>query len=169
MKWLNKSELDLMTDYYLIDVRTEKQYKDGHLPKAINLPIVTEKLHYQLYHTYHTKGKLWVILESLPHFRSFWNYFARLYRLAKTDKPIVIYCSRARFRSKLAYCVVRCFHRSTFILTAGIKGISTKKFEALCPDCGIEHLFNEIEVQNMTTTIHCKKCGRLIPMYLSEK
>lgn len=169
MKWLTKAELEQMQSYYLIDVRTEKQYQDGHLPQAINLPIVTEKLHYQLYHTYHTKGKLRVVLECFPHFREFVHYFGKLVRLSKTDKPIIIYCSRARFRSKLAYTVVRCFHNRTFILTAGIKGISSGKFEALCSDCGIEHIFNEIEVQNMTTTIHCKKCGRLIPMYMCDQ
>ncbi|MGL4624849.1 MAG: rhodanese-like domain-containing protein [Culicoidibacterales bacterium] len=169
MKWLDKQALEQMSDYCLLDVRTEKQYRDGHLPNAINLPIVAEKLHYQLYHTYHTKGKCWVIIESLPHFRDFLRYFQQLYHLAQTEQTIIIYCSRARFRSKLAYTIVRCFHRSTFILAGGIKGMSAKKFEALCPECGIEHLFNEVEVQHMSTTIHCKKCGRLIPMYLSEK
>ncbi|MGL5915024.1 MAG: rhodanese-like domain-containing protein, partial [Culicoidibacterales bacterium] len=146
MNWITRTELELLPDYYLVDVRTHKQFVDGHLEHANNFPIVTEKLHYQLYDTYHNKGVFHVIWESFPHLSHFWHYFKKLKQIGKQHETIVIYCSRARFRSKLAYRIVRFFNRHTYILSGGIKGIDTMVYEALCSSCGAEHVFNEVEM-----------------------
>ncbi|MGL4972503.1 MAG: hypothetical protein ACRC6H_05110, partial [Culicoidibacterales bacterium] len=97
--------------------------------------------------------------------KHFGNYLLQLRKLAKQHHTIVIYCSRARFRSKFVYFMMRCFKRNTYILSGGIKGIHHTKYEALCPTCGAEHSFNDFEIQNTAGMIHCKKCAQLIPIY----
>lgn len=171
MQQIKICELEQFDMYCLIDVRTAKQYYDGHLKGAHHVPLVHEQLHYQLYDTYHRKGIVFVLIESLPHIPHFWQYIQKLRVIAiqEQTKPIIIYCSRARFRSKIAYYIMLCFHKQTYILSGGIKGISTKAYEALCPRCGIEHLFNELEIENTDGKVHCKKCGELIQLYKSNK
>ena len=85
-------------EYLIVDVRTPREFSDGSLPNAINIPIFENDERHLIGTIYRQQGKESAILQGLqlvePRLHSFLNQFADL-----PGKKLAVMCARGGMRS----------------------------------------------------------------------
>ncbi|WP_243298510.1 tRNA 2-selenouridine(34) synthase MnmH [Bacillus litorisediminis] len=88
-------------NYILIDVRSPQEYKEGHIPDAINVPLFTNEERAKVGTTYKLQGKQqaqWLGMEIVsPKIPDLLN---QIKRVAEKGKIPLIYCFRGGLRSR---------------------------------------------------------------------
>ncbi|MCT4543039.1 MAG: tRNA 2-selenouridine(34) synthase MnmH [Vallitalea sp.] len=117
-----------------IDVRTSKEFQDGTIPGAINIPIFNNEERAYLGHTYKNIGKVTakeegfeIASHKLP------DIYEKIKKASKDYSKIVIFCWRGGLRSKSIATVMSLLSLPVYQLVGGYKAYRTyvlKEFES---------------------------------------
>ena len=113
--------LSSLHTYPIIDVRAPKEFTQGHIPGALNVPLFSDTQRALVGTTYKQQGKedaLRVGIEIVgPHIN---NYIDTLQSLTH-EKTVVVYCWRGGMRSKSICMLLNFFGYTTYQITGGYK------------------------------------------------
>lgn len=133
MKSVNIKEfLNLLDTLPIIDVRAEAEYKQGHIPNAINIPLFNDEERHKIGIIYKQVGKEKALLKGLdiigPKMRSIIEQVTKV----SPNKKVLIHCWRGGMRSKsVAQLLTFCGFNVT-LLSGGYKAFRQevlKEFE----------------------------------------
>ncbi|GMQ58402.1 tRNA 2-selenouridine(34) synthase MnmH [Vallitalea sediminicola] len=109
-----------------IDVRTTKEFEEGTIPGAVNVPIFNNEEREYLGHTYKNVNKITakeegfeIAAHKLP------EIYAKIKKVAKGYSKIVIFCWRGGLRSKSIATVISLMHLPAYQLEGGYKAYRT--------------------------------------------
>jgi tRNA 2-selenouridine synthase len=106
-----------------IDVRTPKEYKEAHIPGAVNIPVFSDKEHEIVGTLYKTEGKRAAIKEALkivgPKVLDLYTKFEECY---DGKKKMAVYCARGGMRSSTITALLKEFSLPLVKLENGYKG-----------------------------------------------
>ena len=88
-----------LEDIVWVDVRTPKEYKKGHIPNAVNIPIFTNLEHSEVGKTYKEEGREKAIDIGIEFAEKSKNKILHKINTIK-DKKLMIYCARGGMRSE---------------------------------------------------------------------
>lgn len=115
-------------DRALIDVRSEGEFKEGHIPGFINLPILNNDERHIVGLTYKQEGQDQAVAKGhellLPHRSQRVSDWAKI--ASQFSKPPIVTCWRGGLRSKIACQWMAESGLSPGRLRAGYKGFRTK-------------------------------------------
>ncbi len=121
--YLNIDEFLLKSDsgFLLLDARSEKEFEQGHIPSAVNLPILNNEHRHMVGTTYVRQGKddaVWLGFQLAgPLFGSFIQTVNSLTK----EKTILVYCWRGGMRSAILSWVLSTAGYNVVILQGGYK------------------------------------------------
>jgi len=104
-----------------IDVRTPSEFKAGHIPGAVNLPLFTDEERAEVGTLYVKKGKDSAVEKGLEHVGPKLAGFVIQARKLADGKTIFIYCWRGGMRSASMAWLFRTAGIKTFLLEGGYK------------------------------------------------
>ncbi|MCT4596973.1 MAG: tRNA 2-selenouridine(34) synthase MnmH [Vallitalea sp.] len=165
MKTISVNECLHMDKVIFIDVRTKKEYEEGTITGAINIPIFDNEQRAILGHTYKNVSKTTakemgfeIASHKLP------EIYSEIKKVSKGYSKIVIFCWRGGMRSKSIATVMDLMHLPAYQLEGGYKAYRKhilnyfdKKLPAPSPyivlhgytGCGKTLLLNALEKANM--------------------
>ena len=121
----------LSGDYAWIDVRSEGEYAQAHIPGAINAPVLNNDHRHQVGLRYKQNGSTAAVRLGLqlmgPEFD---RYFDQLLSLSK-NRPVLIHCWRGGLRSHIASTLLAWNNQPVHLLTGGYKTYRTWALEQL--------------------------------------
>lgn len=115
----------------LIDARSEDEFAQSQIPKAINLPILNNEERKIVGTLYKEKGSLEATLEG---FRLVGPRFHQIQKEALSkfpDKKIILYCWRGGMRSQILSWILSMVGFEVYRLKGGYKTYRTYTFEAV--------------------------------------
>lgn len=108
----------------LIDVRSPKEFKQGHIPGAINMPLLEDDERSEIGTLYTKQSAETAILRGLelvgPKLASFYKKIQAL-QFHKEKKAIGVYCWRGGVRSNNMAALIRMWGYDVFVLEGGYK------------------------------------------------
>lgn len=121
--YLNIDEFLLKSDsgFLLLDARSEKEFEQGHIPSAVNLPILNNDHRHMVGTTYVRQGKndaVWLGFQLAGPF--FGSFIQTVNNLTK-EKTILVYCWRGGMRSAILSWVLSTAGYSVVTLKGGYK------------------------------------------------
>jgi tRNA 2-selenouridine synthase len=138
-KEINTAELLSIPNIPVIDVRSPSEFKAGHIPDAINMPLFTDQEREQVGITYKQKGKQIATLLGLeivgPRLRKMVEQ-ANQYAI---DNKLILHCWRGGQRSRSVAWLLQTSGLEVFVLANGYKAFrqyihdyfATKEFRFL--------------------------------------
>ncbi len=87
-------------DLVWVDVRTSKEFADGTIPSAINLPLFSNNDRAVIGTLYKNMGKKIAIDKGYEIIASEFDAFQKRFSILEKDKPIVVMCQRGGMRSR---------------------------------------------------------------------
>jgi len=121
----------LSGDYAWIDVRSEGEYAQAHIPGAVNAPVLNNDHRHQVGLRYKQNGSTAAVRLGLqlmgPEFD---RYFDQLLSLSK-NRPVLIHCWRGGLRSHIASTLLAWNNQPVHLLTGGYKTYRTWALEQL--------------------------------------
>lgn len=106
--------------FTLVDVRSESEYAESHIPEAINIPILNDASRKEVGTIYKHFGKEAAIDRGLTLTSPFMAEIVR--RFNALQGPLVLYCARGGMRSKCIYRLLRSLSaQELYILEGGYK------------------------------------------------
>ncbi|MCA1757340.1 MAG: tRNA 2-selenouridine(34) synthase MnmH [Bacteroidales bacterium] len=116
------SFIELAADLPVVDVRTPSEYRRGHIPGAVNLPIFSDEQRAVVGTDYKKRGRVEAILRGLdfvgPEMRSI---LSSALKIAGPRKHIALYCWRGGMRSENMAWLFRLGGIRTTLLRGGYK------------------------------------------------
>jgi tRNA 2-selenouridine synthase len=120
-------------NYYVIDVRSPKEYQEFHIPGAINYPLFTNTEREKVGTTYKQVGKeqakqlgIEIVSPKLP------GYYKKIKQAVENEaKPLLIYCARGGMRSKSLTSVLQMMGLPCYQLEGGIRAFRYKIIELI--------------------------------------
>lgn len=97
---INISNLFTVTSYQILDVRSPSEFKKGHIPNAINLPLFNDAERAAVGTTYKKESQDAAILEGLDIVGPKMSNFIRNARAVSKDNKVLIHCWRGGKRSQ---------------------------------------------------------------------
>ena len=128
--WQNiRSEVN-SNQMILIDTRSEKEYSKGHIPSAVNLPLLNNEERHQVGLTYKQQGKSQAVALGLDIFASKAPAFIATYESITSSacypsKNVAIYCWRGGLRSRLVGTFLAGLDAKILILKEGYQAYRT--------------------------------------------
>jgi tRNA 2-selenouridine synthase len=112
----------LSGNYKIIDVRSENEYEQSHIPGAINIPILDNEQRENVGKMYKYQGREDAIELGIDLVKDKLNdYYSSFNKLSK-DSSIAIYCARGGMRSNSIYSFLTGFGlKNVFIVEGGYK------------------------------------------------
>jgi len=123
--------LDHSVEGVMIDVRTPSEFKAGHIPGAVNLPLFTDEERAEVGTLYVKKGKDSAVEKGLERVGPKLASFVVQARQLSGGKPIFIYCWRGGMRSASMAWLFRTAGIKTFLLQGGYKAYRNSFFQLL--------------------------------------
>ena len=121
----------LEQDFAWIDVRSEGEYAQAHVPGAINAPVLNNEQRHLVGIRYKQNGSTAAVRLGLqlvgPHFES---YFDRLLELSK-NRPVLLHCWRGGLRSHIASTLLAWNNQPVYLLQGGYKAYRSWALETL--------------------------------------
>lgn len=116
MKTIEATEL-FRQEYTLVDVRSESEYLESHIPGAVNIPILTDVSRKEVGIIYKQFGKEAAIERGLTLTTPFLVDIVR--RFNALQGTLVLYCARGGMRSKSIYRLLRALSDQPIVLLEG--------------------------------------------------
>lgn len=113
--------LDLRAKIPVIDVRTPEEYKQGHIPEAINLPIFNHEERAKVGITYKHNGREKAILVGFDIVGPKWRGFIEQALKIAPNKEIIVHCWRGGMRSNAMAWALDFYGFKVHILNKGYK------------------------------------------------
>lgn len=107
--------------HLVLDVRSEGEYEQGHIPHALNLPLFTNEERKQVGTTYKQKSKNEAILQGLDMVGKKMGDFVRFAQPLIQDNKIFIHCWRGGMRSGSMAWLINLFGYEVYTLQGGYK------------------------------------------------
>src|SRR5439155_21755293 len=85
----------------LLDVRSESEFKQGHIPGAVNFPLLNDEHRVLVGTTYKQKGREAAVLQGFDLVGNKCGDFARKAIELSADKDAMLYCWRGGMRSNI--------------------------------------------------------------------
>lgn len=105
----------------IIDVRTENEYQQGHIPSAYNFPIFNHEERAQVGTMYKQKGREPAILLGFDIVGSKWRTFIEDALSISPDKKVIVHCWRGGMRSGAMAWALDFYGFETYVLEGGYK------------------------------------------------
>jgi len=106
---------------YVIDVRSPKEFSDGMIPEAVNLPLLSDAERSRVGILYKRFGQEKAIDEGYnifePKLTEFYSYFEHFSK----NKRLIVYCARGGMRSKVITAFARSLGFDAVQLSGGYK------------------------------------------------
>ncbi len=116
-----KQFLEYKTKYPIIDVRSQSEYLKGHIPGAVNIPVLTDEERHKIGFIYKKNGRDYAILKGLelvgPNLRSI---VSRIQKISP-EKNIMLHCWRGGMRSSSVSWLLNFCGFNSFVLNGGYK------------------------------------------------
>lgn len=116
LDFLNKAE-----GFTIIDARSEKEYLQGHIPGAINIPILNNDERVAIGTCYKKKGKQEAVLLGFDLVGKRFGDIARKANAEISNKNIFVYCWRGGMRSNILSWVLSVVGFKVSLLKGGYK------------------------------------------------
>jgi tRNA 2-selenouridine synthase len=113
--------LSQSTGKVVLDVRTPKEFQQGHIPKAINLPLFTNEERVMVGTIYKQEGRENAILKGLEIVGPKLATFITQTQSYTSDKTIFIHCWRGGMRSGSMAWLLELYGYTVFVLKGGYK------------------------------------------------
>ena len=98
---IEPEELFKGKDFILVDVRSPSEFKEFHIPGAVNIPVFDDDEKRLIGFIYRTEGQETAFEKGKEiGERKLENIFQAFKKLAESGKPIVVYCWRGGMRSR---------------------------------------------------------------------
>jgi tRNA 2-selenouridine synthase len=123
MKYVEIDEfLSLHNDHALIDVRSEAEYISGHIPKATNIPVLSNVERKTVGTLYKLYGRETALLKGLElSGPSLSNRLRAGTKLLKENKTVLVHCWRGGMRSEFYAFLLKFYGCEPLILKGGYK------------------------------------------------
>ncbi len=115
----------------LLDVRCEKEFVQGHMPGAINIPLLNDDHRKQVGITYKSNGKDAAVLKGFDLVGERFSDFIRKVKRLTEEKHVMLYCWRGGMRSGIMSWVLEMGGFKTFIMKGGYKAYRNHVLEIL--------------------------------------
>lgn len=115
----------------LLDVRSEKEFSQGHIPGAVNIPLLNDDHRRQVGITYKSNGKDAAVLKGFDLVGERFSDFIREVKKLTVEKHLMLYCWRGGMRSAIMSWVLGMGGFKTFLLKGGYKAFRKAVFEIL--------------------------------------
>lgn len=113
--------LKLAGDHVIIDVRSPKEFNEGHIPSAVNIPLFTDDERAVIGTLYQKQGREQAIVKGLDFaLPKVFDYISFLEKVAK-GKKIGLHCWRGGLRSEMMAEVFSRAGYQVFLLKGGYK------------------------------------------------
>ncbi len=115
--------LDLVSNAktLLLDARSESEYKQGHIPGAVNLPLLNDEHRVLVGTTYKQKGREAAVLQGFDLVGDKFGDFARKAIELSEDKHAMLYCWRGGMRSNIMSWILSMAGFKITLLKGGYK------------------------------------------------
>ncbi len=113
--------LDLRADIPIIDVRSEKEFAQAHIPNAINLPIFTNKVREKVGISYKKEGRRNATIFALELIGDKFADFARKAISYSKSNKLLVYCWRGGMRSSSMSWLFSLVGIDVYLLEGGYK------------------------------------------------
>ncbi len=115
----------------IIDVRTSKEFKDGCLPGAVNIPLLSDAERSSIGILYKKYGRTVAVEEGYNVFEPKLECFRQSFDPLPKDRPITVYCARGGMRSKVITSFMRSLGYQAMQLDGGYKSFRKWNLERL--------------------------------------
>jgi tRNA 2-selenouridine synthase len=105
----------------LLDARSESEYKQGHIPGAINLPLLNDEHRVIVGTTYKKEGREAAVLKGFDLVGNKFGEFARTALELSENKHVMIYCWRGGMRSNIMSWILSMAGFKVTLLKGGYK------------------------------------------------
>src|SRR6476661_7722315 len=110
----------------VVDVRTPAEFKQGHIPKAYNIPIFSDEERVVVGTTYKQKGKQEAILLGFDLTGPKWSGFIKAAEQIAPNKKILLHCWRGGMRSGAMAWAFNLYGFEVYTLKGGYKAFRNK-------------------------------------------
>jgi tRNA 2-selenouridine synthase len=115
----------------LIDVRSEKEFAQAHIPGAINIPLLNDDHRKQVGITYKSNGREAAVVKGFDLVGDKFGSFIREVKRKTSEKHVMIYCWRGGMRSGIMSWILEMGGLKCFLLKGGYKFYRRFVFEVL--------------------------------------
>ena len=115
----------------LIDVRSEKEFSHGHIPGAVNIPLLNDDHRRQVGITYKSNGREAAVIKGFDLVGDKFGDFIREVKKHTSEKHVMVYCWRGGMRSSIMSWVLGMGGFKCFLLKGGYKGYRRYVLEVL--------------------------------------
>ena len=106
-----------------IDVRSPKEYKEAHIPEAINIPVFSDSEREKIGTMYKEQGKKEAIKEALKTVGpKVYDIYMEMDKHIEKNSELVVYCARGGMRSSTVVSLFKEFSLPVVKLLKGYKG-----------------------------------------------
>lgn len=127
--------IELASELPVVDVRTPSEYKRGHIPGAVNLPIFSDEQRAAVGTDYKKRGRVEAILKGLDFVGpAMSTMLASALKIAGHRKHIALYCWRGGMRSENMAWLFRLGGIRTTLLNGGYKSYRSYILKAMEAD-----------------------------------
>jgi len=115
----------------LLDVRSEKEFSQAHIPGAVNIPLLNDDHRRQVGITYKSNGREAAVLKGFDLVGEKFADFIRQVKKLTGEKHLMLYCWRGGMRSSIMSWVLGMGGYKTFLLKGGYKAYRSLVFDVL--------------------------------------
>lgn len=105
----------------LLDVRSESEYRQGHIPGAVNLPLLNDEHRAVVGTTYKKKGREAAVLSGFDLVGNKFGDFVRTALSLSENKQVMLYCWRGGMRSNIMAWILNMAGFKVTLLKGGYK------------------------------------------------
>ncbi|CAN5534648.1 tRNA 2-selenouridine(34) synthase MnmH [soil metagenome] len=128
LQFIRKHSLEKLL---LLDVRSENEFAQAHIPGAVNIPLLNNDHRKQVGITYKSNGRDAAVLKGFDLVGENFSDFIREVRKLTEEKHLMLYCWRGGMRSSIMSWVLGMGGFKTFLLKGGYKAYRNEVFQIL--------------------------------------
>jgi tRNA 2-selenouridine synthase len=105
----------------LIDVRSEKEFAQAHVPGAVNIPLLNDDHRKQVGITYKSNGREAAVVKGFDLVGDKFGNFIREVKRKTSEKHVMVYCWRGGMRSGIMSWILEMSGFKCFLMKGGYK------------------------------------------------